>query len=77
MANSNEKASNPKFAVLQVWIDGDGEVVDVRDAAGRTLTDKHYHADTLKVKKGGMVGNAHLASNPCRWRLIGGVWMCV
>lgn len=67
---------NPKFALLKVYVNGEGEVVHVVDAAGNELKDSDYGKKELAAGK--TLKKAFLVTeNYCRWRLMGDRWVCI
>lgn len=68
-----------KFPVLKVLIDGDGNVCSVTNMMDEKLTDNDYgnHPETGKPENKRIDQHGVLASeNYCRWKLIGGRWVC-
>ena len=67
--------SNAKFAVLKVYVNGEGEVVKAVDSAGEPLRDSDYSPDVGDKRLTDAVLVTETRSY-CRWRLIGGRWVC-
>jgi hypothetical protein len=73
---SQESPESPKFALLKVYVNGEGEVVHVVDAAGNKLKDDNYGENELAAHK--TLDKAFLVTeNYCRWRLFGDRWVCI
>ncbi len=65
---------NPGFAIIKVFVNGNGEVVDVHDRADKPLKDEHYDKEeTRRIDKNAVL----YTENGCRWRLYRGVWKCM
>jgi len=62
---------NPKFGIIKIYVDGDGEVVKVTDAGDNPLTTEHYvEGEKKKIDQHGVLAS----ENWCRWVLVGGQW---
>jgi hypothetical protein len=62
-----------KFPIIQIMVDGDGQVVDVKNLLGGPLTDNDYDPkEKRRLDKHAVVAS----ENYCRWRLVGGRWVC-
>lgn len=65
---------NPEFAIIKVYVNGNGKVVKVVDSADNNLKDEHYDPE----EKRRIERDARLLTvNYCCWRLVRGRWKCV
>ena len=65
-------SKNPKFAVITVYVNGEGEVVHVVDSSGNKLKKSHYGPQETKLLTDAIL----VTPNYCRWRLQNGRWVC-
>ena len=59
--------------VLQVFVDGNGEVVKVVNMLGNPLEEIDYEKESRKIDEDAMLAT----ENWCRWKLVAGKWKCV